>query len=63
MSSYSWSMSNERSDLAGLSSSPHVDGSLDNLDSIRGIDANNFSNSFPAIFDKCKLSLHYTLRS
>ena len=58
MSSYSWSMSNERGDLAGLSSSPHVDGSLDNLDSIKGIDANNFSNAFPAIFDKCKTVQH-----
>ncbi|KAG0568132.1 hypothetical protein KC19_7G188800 [Ceratodon purpureus] len=56
MSSYSWSMSNERGDFAGLSSSPHMDGNLDNLDSVRGIDASNFSNSFPAIFDKLRLS-------
>lgn len=58
LSSYSWSMSNERGDLVGLSSSPHVNGNLDNLDSIRGIDSNSFSTSFPAIFDKCKAAQH-----
>jgi len=55
--SYSWNMSNERGDLVGLSSSPHVNGNMDNLDSIRGIDSNSFSTSFPAIFDKCKAHL------
>lgn len=57
LSSYSWSMSNERGDLVGQSSSPHVNGNLDNLDSVRGIDSNSFSNSFPAIFDKCTFLL------
>ncbi|KAG0603579.1 hypothetical protein M758_10G104300 [Ceratodon purpureus] len=54
-SSYSWSMANERGDI-GLSSSPHVNGNLDNSDSIRGVDANSFSTSFPALFDKLRLS-------
>jgi hypothetical protein len=58
-SSYSWSTPNERADL-GLSSSPHVNGTLDNSDSIRGVDANSFSTSFPALFDKCKRSATLT---
>lgn len=62
MSSYSWSLSNERGDPVGLSSSPHhhVNGSLDNMDSYRGIDASTFSTSFPAIFDKCKTAEIYS---
>jgi len=56
LSSYSWSMSNDRGDLVGLSSSPHVNGNLENLDSRRGVDSNSFSNSFPAIFNKMRLS-------
>ncbi|XP_024384711.1 protein MEI2-like 5 isoform X2 [Physcomitrium patens] len=55
VSSYSWSVANDRSDVAGLSSSPLVDGSLDNLESMRAMDA-NFSTSFPAIFEKLRLS-------
>lgn len=59
MSAYSWSLSNDmggmRGDL-GMSSSPHVNGSLDNMESyMGGIDASSFSTSFPAIFqDKRK---------
>nr|XP_024396738.1 protein MEI2-like 5 isoform X2 [Physcomitrium patens] len=56
LSSYSWSMSSERGDMAGLSSSPHVDGSLENLEPMRGVDGSNFSTSFSAIFDKMRLS-------
>jgi hypothetical protein len=59
-SSYSWSNTSDLSgmrELTGLSSSPLLNGNLENLESYAGgIDARNLSTTFPAIFsDKCKI--------
>ncbi|CAK9861801.1 unnamed protein product [Sphagnum jensenii] len=61
-SSYSWSNTSDLSgmrELTGLSSSPLLNGNLENLESYAGgIDARNLSTTFPAIFsDKLRLSV------
>jgi hypothetical protein len=60
ISSYSWSNTSDiggMREITGLSSSPLINGNLENLDSYAGgIDARSLSATFPAFFqDKCKI--------
>ncbi|KAG6554691.1 hypothetical protein Mapa_003709 [Marchantia paleacea] len=58
LSSYPWNSSGEIAGLRSnaLSSSPHVNGTLDKLDGYNDADNSGFSSSFPALFQKMRIS-------